>query len=68
MKWLIINDFIFHSTKKSNKKNIHFSLLNSFNKNINGISELESFLEEAKDYERKKNNINENIKYLKMKS
>jgi len=61
-------DFIFHSTKKSNKKNNHFSRLNSFNKKINGLSELESFLEEAKDYEKKKSNINENIKYHKSRS
>lgn len=53
-------DFIFHSAKKSNKSTSHHSHLNSFNKKVNGIK-LESFLEEVKDYERKKNNLNINI-------
>ena len=54
-------DFIFHSAKKSNKTTSHYSHQNSFNKKINGINNVESFLEEAKEYENKKNNLN-NIK------
>ena len=61
-------DFIFHSTKKSNKSINHFSRFNSFNKKINGINNLESFLEEVKDYEKKKSNINDNTKYHKSRS
>ena len=53
-------DFIFHSAKKSNKTTSHFSHQNSFNKKINGKNNLESFLEEVKEYESKKSNINEN--------
>ena len=57
-------DFIFHSAKKSNKSTSHYSHQKSFNKKINGINNIESFLEEAKEYENKKNNINNN-KYHK---
>ena len=57
-------DFIFHSAKKSNKTTSHYSHQNSFNKKINGINNVESFLEDAKEYENKKNHIN-NIKYHK---
>ena len=56
-------DFIFHSAKKSNKSTSHYSHQNSFNKKINRIN-IESFLEDAKEYENKKNNINNN-KYHK---
>ena len=57
-------DFIFHSAKKSNKTTSHFSHQNSFNKKINGINNIESFLEDAKEYENKNSNINNN-KYHK---
>ena len=50
-------DFIFHSAKKSNKTTSHYSNQNSFNKKINGFQNIEEFLEEAKEYEYKKNNI-----------
>jgi hypothetical protein len=53
-------DSLFLSAKNNQKKNNnHFHKLNSFNKKINGIK-IESFIEEAKEYEKKKNNINEN--------
>ena len=57
-------DFIFHSAKKSNKTTSHYSHQNSFNKKINGINNIESFLEDAKEYENKNSNINNN-KYHK---
>lgn len=57
-------DYIFHSAKKSNKTTSHHSHQNSFNKKINGLHNIETFLEEAKEYENKKNYINEN-KYHK---
>ena len=49
-------DFIFHSAKKSNKSTSHYSHQKSFNKKINGMNNIELFLEEAKEYENKKNN------------
>ena len=52
-------DFIFHSAKKSNKTSTHFSHQNSFNKKINGKNNLEIFLQEVKEYESKKENLNE---------
>ena len=53
-------DFIFHSAKKSHKSTSHHSQLNSINKKVNGVK-LESFLEDVKDYEKKKSNLNSNI-------
>ena len=55
-------DFIFHSSNKSNKSTSHHSHLNSFNKKVNGFK-LESFLEDVKDYEKKKNNLNINFSH-----
>ena len=55
-------DFIFHSAKKSNKSINHYSRQSSFHKKLNGINNFESFIQEVKDYEKKKNNINDNIK------
>ena len=61
-------DFIFHSTKKSNKTTSHYSHQNSFNKKINGNDYLESFLEEVKNNEKKKQNFNENKIYHRSRS
>ena len=61
-------DLIFHSTKKSNKNTTHYSRQNSFHKKINGNYNLESFLEEVKDYEKKNSNLNENNKYHKSRT
>ena len=51
-------DFIFQSTKKSNKSTSHYSHKNSFNNKNN--ENIKSFLEEVKEYEKKKSSINEN--------
>ena len=50
-------DFIFHSTKKSNKS---YSHQNSLNKKIKGINDKEYCLEEIKELEKKKHNTHEN--------
>ena len=61
-------DLIFHSTKKSNKTTSHYSRQNSFHKKINGNYNIESFLEDVKDYEKKNSNLNENNKYHKSRT
>ena len=50
-------DLIFHSSKKSSKNSCHFYHMNSFNKKINGINNIESLL---KEQEKKKSFSNEN--------
>ena len=50
-------DLIFHSSKKSSKGSCHYHHLNSFNKKINGINNIEFLLREN---EKKKSYSNEN--------
>ena len=50
-------DLIFHTSKKSSKGSCHFHHLNSFNKKINGINNVELLLQEK---EKKKSFSNEN--------
>ncbi len=50
-------DLIFHTSKKSSKGSCHFHHLNSFNKKINGINNVELLLQEN---EKKKSFSNEN--------
>ena len=50
-------DLIFHSSKKSSKGSCHYHHLNSFNKKINGINDIEFLLREN---EKKKSYSNEN--------
>jgi hypothetical protein len=61
-------DFIFHSAKNTAQSGSHYYHQNSFNKKINGIN-IESFLEETKEYQKQKsNNINQNVKLHKSRT
>jgi len=50
-------DLIFHSSKKSSKGTCHFHHMNSFQKKVNGINNIENLL---KEHDKKKSFSNEN--------